>query len=77
MRPVAVVMLDVLVDYGSEVSTIEDEYPIEAFTPDRPDEAFSEGVGSRRPGRCSDDPGALGAEDLIEAGGEFRCLDRG
>ena len=35
MRPMAVVVLDVLVDYGFEMSTTEDEYPIQTFTPDR------------------------------------------
>ena len=44
MRSVAVVVLDVLVDDGLEMSTTEDEHPVQAFTPDGADEAFGEGL---------------------------------
>jgi hypothetical protein len=53
------------------MSTTEDEYPIQTLTSDRADEAFSEGIGTRCLDRSPDDPDALRAEDLIEAGGEL------
>jgi hypothetical protein len=71
MRPVAVVVLGVLMHDGSEMSTTEDEHPVETFTPDSADETLSEGVATRCPNRSSDDPDALGAEDLIESGCEL------
>jgi hypothetical protein len=71
MRPVAVVVLDVLVDYAFEMSTTEDEYPIQTLTSDRADEAFGECIGTRCPDRSTNNPNGLRAEDLIEAGGEL------
>ena len=71
MGPVAVVVLDVLMDDGSELSTPEDEHPIVTFTADGPDEALGEGIGTRSSDRRTDDPNALGAEDLVEAGCEL------
>src|SRR5665213_1953991 len=46
MGPVAVVVLDVLVDDSFEMSTTEDEHPVQAFTPDGTNEALGEGVCS-------------------------------
>ena len=63
MRPVTVVVLDVVMDEGSEVAFAEDEHPVETFTPDSADEALCEGVGTRCPDRSSDGPDALRAED--------------
>ena len=71
MWSVAVVVLDVLVDHGSEMATTEDEHPVQTFTPDSADEALSEGVRPGRPDRSPDDPDALGAEDLVESGCEL------
>jgi hypothetical protein len=71
MRPVAVVMLDVLVKDDFEMSTTEDEDPVETFSSYRADEALSEGVGTGRSNRSPDDPDAPGEEDLVEAGGEL------
>ena len=71
MRAVAVVMLDELVDHGVEVTPAEDQHAIEALPADSADEALGEGVGTRRPDRRADDPNALGAEDLVEAGREL------
>jgi hypothetical protein len=45
MRPVAGVVVDVFVDHSFEVSTTEDEHPVETFTSDSPDKALGEGVG--------------------------------
>ena len=71
MRPVTVVVLDVLVDNGFELSTPEDQHPVQTFTSDGPHEALGEGVGSRCPDRRTEDPNALGAEHLVEAGREL------
>lgn len=45
MRSLAVVMLDVHTEHSLEVPLAEDEHPIEALGPDRPDPALREGVG--------------------------------
>jgi len=71
MRPVAVVVHDELVDHGFEVTSADDEHAIKALPSDSADEAFSEGVGTRSSDRRADDPNALGAEDLVEAGREL------
>jgi hypothetical protein len=61
MRPVAVVVLDVLVDDDFEMSTTEDEHPVQTFTPDGSDEALGECVGPWSPERSADGPNSLGA----------------
>ena len=71
MRAVAVVMLDELVDHGVEVTPAEDQHAIEALPSDGADEALRERIGTRGPDRRADDADVLGAEDLIEAGGEL------
>src|ERR1019366_5721209 len=71
MGPVAVVVLNVLVDDSFEMSTTEDEHPVQAFTPDSTDEALGEGVCSGRSDRSSNGSDALGAEHLVEAGREL------
>jgi hypothetical protein len=71
MRPVLVVVGYVSGQYLIEMSTTEDEHPIQTLTADRPDKALSECVGSRRPDRGPDDADALGTEDLVEDGGEL------
>jgi hypothetical protein len=71
MRPVAVGVHDELVDHGFEVTSADDEHAIKALPSDSAEEAFSEGVGTRSSDRRADDPNALGAEDLVEAGREL------
>ena len=44
MRSLGVVVLDVLTEHSLEVPPAEDERPIEALGPDRPDPALREGV---------------------------------
>ncbi len=53
------------------MSTTEDQYPIQTFPPNGPDETLREGDGSRRSDRRADDPNALGAEDSVEGGCEL------
>ena len=75
MRSVEVVVVDVLADHTFEMATTEDEHPVEALTTNGSDEPLCEGVGTRCSNGCADNPDALGAENLIEAGSEFRRLD--
>ena len=67
MRPMAVVMIDVLGEDGFELTPVEDQHPVEALPTDRADEALGKGVGPRGSDRRADDPDPLGAEDLVEA----------
>jgi len=71
MRSVTVVVLDVRMHHGLEMSTTEDEHPVQTFTSGSADEALSEGVGTRCSNRSSDDPDSIGGEDLVEAGREL------
>jgi hypothetical protein len=71
MRPMAVVVLDVVMDDSCEMATTEDENPVHTLTPDSADEALGERVRPGCPDRSADGPNALGAEDLVEAGREL------
>jgi hypothetical protein len=71
MRSMAVVVVDVLTDHQLEVTTVDDQHPIEALTTDGSDEALGECFGTRSANRCADDTDALGAEDLVEGGREL------
>jgi hypothetical protein len=50
VRPVDVVVIDVLSEHDLEPTPAEDQPPVETLAADRADEALGEGVGSR----CSD-----------------------
>ena len=54
----AVVVLDVLMDDGFEMSATEDEHPVQTFTPHGADERLGEGVGTgaRTGGRTTRGP---------------------
>src|SRR5664279_3197396 len=69
VRPVSVVMGDVLGQDAFEVPTTEDQRSVEALTADGADEAFGEGVGSGSSGRCANDADTFCLEDLVEARG--------
>ena len=47
MRPVAVVVLDVLVDDGFKVTSADDEHAIDKFPANGAHESLGEGVGTR------------------------------
>ena len=66
-----VVVLDVDAQDGFEVPSAEDEHLVQALPPNDADPALGEGVRSGRPDRSADDPGSLGAEDLIEGTAEL------
>jgi hypothetical protein len=65
-------MVDVDAQDAVEVARPQDQQPVQALGPCGPHEALGVGVGLRRSGRCLDDRGAVGAEDLVEAGHELR-----
>jgi len=69
MRPEAVVMADVNVEHALEVSSAEDQDPVETFTPDGADEALGVSVRPRRSYRCADHLDPFAPEDLVEDGG--------
>jgi hypothetical protein len=71
MRAVFVVVGDVLGQDSFEVSTTEDQYSVQTFTPDGADEALGEGVGPGCPDRGADDPDVLRPKDLIETRSEL------
>jgi hypothetical protein len=54
-----------------EVTATEHEYPIQAFVPDRLDEALGKGIGSRRADRGEDDLGTFSLEHRVEGVGEL------
>ena len=71
MRAMRVVMVDVDRQDSFEVAAVEDQEPIEALTADAADPALHVRVRARRAYRCPDDPDRLGAEHLVEGGGEL------
>src|SRR2546425_10246238 len=71
MRAMGVVVRDEEVQAAFKRRTAEDQDPIEAFAPQRSDEALGVRVGPRRPNRRSDDLDALASEDLVEHAGEL------
>jgi hypothetical protein len=66
-----VVVPDVLVQNPVQVTTAENEDPVQALRPYRSHPAFRVGIGSRRTNGGFDDPDALGGEHLVEAGREL------
>jgi hypothetical protein len=58
VRPVAVVVGHVLGQDVFEISTAEDEHPVEALTTNRPDEPLGECIDPRCSDRYADDPDA-------------------
>lgn len=71
MRPVRVVMLDVLGEDGLEMPPAEDEHAIKALASESADDALADGVRPRCADRGLDDPDGLGGEDGVEGSGEL------
>jgi hypothetical protein len=71
VRPVAVVMGQVLAAQV-QVALAADQGPVQQLAAEGPDDAFADGVHSRRPRQSSDDPQTFGLEHLPERGGEQR-----
>jgi putative transposase len=62
----SVVVPDVLLEHGLQVTVTVDQGPVETLLTDCSYEAFGERVRSRCPNRGPDHPDALGTEDIIE-----------
>jgi hypothetical protein len=69
---VIVVVREVLGEDMLETTPTEDENSVEALPADAAHEPLGDRVRSRGPDRRPDDPDALGAEHVVEAGGELR-----
>ena len=67
-----VVMRNVGPQHPLQVPASEDEGPIQALVSDATDPALGVGVRPRRPDRCADHLGPLGAEHLVEGPAEVR-----
>ena len=74
VRPVLVVVLDVLAQDAFEVAAVEDQQPVQALGANGSDEPFGDGVRLRRSCRRLDDPDAVRAEHLVE--GSLYLLSR-
>ena len=72
MRPVLVIVLDVVAKDCIEMTTAKNERPVEALFPDGPYPPLHDRVRSRRSHRCLDHLDAFRGEHLVEAGGELR-----
>jgi hypothetical protein len=72
VRTVGVVVLDVDPQHLLEVAAPDDQQPVQALGPHRPDPALGVGVGVRRLHRRDQHLGALGAAHVVEAAGELR-----
>jgi hypothetical protein len=71
VRTLAVVMVDVLAQDALELTTADDEQPVEALLAQRADEALGVRIGVRGLDGRADDPDAVGPEDLVEAALNF------
>ena len=58
MRPMSVVVSEVVGENPLKLAAVEDEYPVEAFPTRGPDEPFRERVRPRRPHGGAQDPDA-------------------
>ena len=67
MRPVGVVVVDVVGDESFELVLVPDEGAVEEFAAQGPDPSFGERVCYGRSDGGLEDLEAFGAEDLVEA----------
>ena len=72
MRPMLVIVPDVVAKDCIEMTTAKNERPVEALFPDGPYPPLRDRVRSRRSHRCLDHLDAFRGEHLVEAGGELR-----
>jgi hypothetical protein len=66
VRPVVVVAVLVLAKHGRGMPLVGDEGAVEEFAADAADEALGDGVGSRCPHWCLDDPNIKGGQHSVE-----------
>jgi hypothetical protein len=72
VRPMLVVMADVVAKDGFEMTTAKNERPVEALFTYGPYPALRDRVRAWRPDGCLDHLDAFRGEHLVEAGGELR-----
>jgi hypothetical protein len=72
VRPVAVVMDQVLAEHYGQVALAEDQGPVQQLATEGPDDALADSVHPRRPRQGGDDPQSLGPEHLVGRGREDR-----
>jgi hypothetical protein len=72
VRTIAVVVREILGQDLLEMTASEDKEPVQTLSADGADKTLGERVRLWGSNRSHDDPDALGAEHLVEAGGELR-----
>jgi hypothetical protein len=76
VRTVAVVVIDVLGQHGLQLSTSEDEHPVQHLTPNGADPSLGVGIRPWRPHRRGEHLESLGGKDRVERGGELGVRSR-
>jgi len=76
MRPVGVVVSDVLAQDALKGSSPQDHRPVEALAAGRAHPSFGVSVRVRRSYRSGDDPGSVRLEHRVEGGCEFVSRSR-
>jgi hypothetical protein len=71
VRPLTVVVPQVLVEHPLKMTSTPDEHPIQTLLPHRPHPALGERVGVRRLNRGLDDLDAVSGQDVVEGAGEL------
>src|SRR5215216_4251442 len=71
VRPLIVVVPQVLVEHPLKMTPTPDQHPIQTLLPHRPHPALGERVGVRRLNRGLDDLDAVSGEDVVEGAGEL------
>ena len=71
MRPMVVVMTDVLGEDGLEMTAAEDQHVVEALTTEGSDDALTDRIGPGRSDGDLHDPDGVGSEDIVEGPGEL------
>jgi hypothetical protein len=72
VRAVAVVVVDILGPYRTQLPTAQDQHPIQQLPPDGAHPTLRVGVRPRCPQRRAQHPDPLGREDRLERGSELR-----
>ena len=71
VRPLTVVVPQVLVEHPLKLTPTPDQPPIQTLLPHRPHPALGERVGVRRLNRGLDDLDAVSGKDVVEGAGEL------
>jgi len=66
-----VLVLDIFGEQGFEMSTAQDEHPVEALAAEGADHAFADRVRPRCPDRILQNPDPVGSKDGVEGSDKF------